>query len=252
MKIIKVPIKINIITYLFFLISFLCGYFKNVIYIFLIIFLHELGHVLIIKLFKYKIIEVEFFPFGGITKIDKPINSSLNKELIIALAGVTIQLILYYILIILKPIDYIMINDYNKLILLFNLLPIIPLDGSIIMHTFLEKYFPYQKAFLLYQIISLTFFLFFLIYNFIFTIDNYFICLVLLFQFLIVLKNKKYLINRFYLERMLYSFPYKKIENNFCKSVSVLKKETRHFFYENNHYLNEKEMLSKNVFKVEN
>ncbi len=248
MKNIKKKFKINITTYCFFLLAFLCGYFKNVIYIFLIVFLHELGHVLAIKFFKYKVIQVELFPFGGITKIDKPINSSINKEFIIAISGVTIQFILAIILIYFKPNDYILINTYNNIILLFNLLPIIPLDGSIIMHTFLEKFFSYQKAFFFYQLISFSFFILFLIYNIFYPIDNYFICIVLLIQFLIVLKNKKYLLNRFYLERMLYSFPYKKIENNFDNNISSLKKETRHFFYQNNHYLSEKEMLSKSIF----
>ena len=94
MKNIKIKFKINLTTYIFFLIAFLCGYFKNVLYIFFIVFFHELGHIFFIKLFHHKIVKVEFYPFGGITTIDKPINSSINQELFISLGGVFFQLLL--------------------------------------------------------------------------------------------------------------------------------------------------------------
>ena len=246
MKNIKIKFKINLATYIFFLIAFLCGYFKNVLYIFFIVFFHELGHLLFIKLFRYRIVKVEFYPFGGITTVDKPINSSINKELFISLGGVFFQFLLGIFLLFHKNE---LLSFYNQTILFFNLLPIIPLDGSVFLHAFFEKFFSYQKSFLLYQILSCVFFLLFLLYNIFFSIDNYFICLVLLVQFFLAEKRKKYFFHRFYLERFLYSFPYKKIENQNGEDISVLKKETRHFFYEKNHYITEQEKLAKTLFK---
>ena len=67
-------IKISYYTYLFFLIGFFCGYLKNLLIIFIICFIHELGHAFFIKLFKYEIVKIEILPFGGYTLINKRIN----------------------------------------------------------------------------------------------------------------------------------------------------------------------------------
>ena len=93
MNIIK-KIKINYYTYLFILLCFLCGYMKNIFIIFSICLIHELGHTFFIKLFGYKIVSIELLPFGGYTKIDKMINTSINKDIIISLGGILFQFIL--------------------------------------------------------------------------------------------------------------------------------------------------------------
>lgn len=80
MKTIKKVCKLNFSLYLFFLLSFLCGYFKPTLLICLIVVTHECGHIFFIKLFHYQIVKVELFAFGGLTTIEKPINSSLIKK----------------------------------------------------------------------------------------------------------------------------------------------------------------------------
>ena len=90
MKIIKFDYSFLFILF----ILLLCGYIRIGIFISLIVIIHELGHVLICKLFKYKIINVTIYPFGGITKIEKDINTSPNKEIILASAGIIMQIIL--------------------------------------------------------------------------------------------------------------------------------------------------------------
>lgn len=251
MRNISIKFKVNITTYLFFLISFLCGYFKNAIIIFLIVFIHELGHVIAIKLCKYQIIKVEFFPFGGITRIDKPINSSINKEMLIALAGIFSQLILGFIIFLFqeKLVDYSLFQLYNLSILLFNLIPIIPLDGSIFIHSLLEKFWPYERAFTFYKGISWLMFFLFLLFNVYYQLNNYFICVVLIAQFFILKKQEKYLIHRFYLERYLKEYPYKKIENHKTNNIRLLKKETKHYFLQNEKYQSEKEIIERYLKK---
>ena len=64
-------------------------------------------------------------------------------------------------------------------------------------------------------------------------------------QFLILKKNEKYYIHRFYLERYLYQFPYSKIKNHEEQDIHKLKKETLHFFKEKNYYIPEKELLKR-------
>ncbi len=242
MKNILTKLKINYFTYFYFLIAFLCGYFKNSLMLFLIVIVHELGHILVIRLFKYEIVFVTLYPFGGITKINKPVNSAINKELIIAIFGVVSQIILL-----------ILINDtlfcyYNLTIMLFNLLPIYPLDGNKLVNLFLEKFLPFEKALKYTNIISLITLVIFIFFNVFGHYRNYLICSFLIVQLFLNLKNQKYFINRFYLERYLYSFPYHKIENNQSLDIHLLKKETLHFFKKQDCYLHEKQLL-KQIFK---
>ncbi len=254
MKIILTKIKVNYLTYLFFLLSFLCGYFKPLFFAFFIVFIHEMGHVLIIKLLKYKIKKIEFYPFGGITKISKPLNSSINHELLISIGGITSQIILAGILYYLHHLGYIsnynynLLITYNSVIIIFNLLPIYPLDGLKIITAILEKFFPYIKCLKLTCLISFLTYIIFLIYNIIFSYKNYLMCLFLLFQFLTLLKQQKYLRQRFLLERYLHQYPYKKINNEQVLNIELLKKNTLHFFKYKNRFFHEKALL-KQYFK---
>lgn len=248
MKIIFKKLEIPIITYLFLLLSFLCGYFKNVIFVFFIVIFHELGHILVIHFCHYKIIKVELYPFGGITKINKSINSSINKEILIASAGILFQVFLFFFAFLFRDSfrvsDYELFQFYNLHILIFNLIPIIPLDGSVLLHAILEKIFSYEKSLKYYQIFSLLFYCVFIVFNF-FVFKNYFICMILLFQYVSFKKQEKYLLHRFYLERYLKEFPYQKICNEIGENYRVLKKNRRHYFYSDGKYKNEQEILAK-------
>ena len=236
-------------TLLFFLLSFCCGYFKQTLFVFLIVLWHEMGHVLAIYLSGYRFLKIELYPFGGITKVEKPINSSINKEILISLAGVFSQILLYGIFYLTFQIGTLSFSSYqfliksNTMILFFNLLPIVPLDGSIAIHSLLEKVFPFEKAFFWYEVISLLSFFLFCIGNYYYHFDNYFMCGVLCTQFILLKKEEKYYFKRFYLERYLKEYPYKKIENERVVDLKKLKKETLHFFWNKNKYVHEKEVL---------
>lgn len=251
MKTIKKVCKLNFSLYFFFLLSFLCGYFKPTLLIFLIVVTHECGHIFFIKLFHYQIVKVELFAFGGLTTIEKPINSSINKEMIISLGGFFFQgllfLIFYFLFqkMIITEMTYQLFLLYNKTIFFFNLLPIIPLDGSVFIHALLEKFYSYYHSFQVYKVISVLSFVIFLGVNYWQNLNNYFICLVLFFQFLLLLKNEKYYLQRFYLERFLNDYPYKRIENDYILEKKKLKKETKHYFYTNHHFIDEKKMLAR-------
>lgn len=244
--------KINNYTYLFFLICALCGYLKNISIIFLICTIHELGHVFFIKLFKYEIASVELFPFGGFTTTNKKINSSINKDLIINIGGILFQLIFIITLIIFKNrfniITYNLYINYNFMLIIFNLLPIIPLDGNNILHLLLEKFFSYKLSYEINFILSTIMLIIFLIINYVYNIDNYFIISFLIYKGIIYLKNYKHLKNRFLLERYLYDFHYKKIDNT-TKNINGLRKEVLHFFKEDNKYIKENRKIEKLLYK---
>lgn len=233
-------IKVNFLTLYFLLLLFLCGYLKLGIIIFLIVLFHELGHIFFIKLFKYKIINVTLYPFGGITKVDKDINTPLNKELLIACGGIIFQLI-FLIIIYLLPINIITKNllyKYNMSILLFNILPIIPLDGSIIINALLNKIFSYKVSYYLYIIISIVFSIFYLFFNYWYSLNNYLIVSLFIIKTYYAIKNYKYLKTRFLLERYLNKYEYKYISTK-TGDLDILKIDTYQYFKENNKIVSE-------------
>ena len=252
MKNIKHLFNIHISTY-FLILSFLfTGLIKNIILIYFIVLFHELGHIFITKMLGYKNIRVDIYPYGGVTKISKKINTKINHDLLIAIFGVVFQLILYllfyflYSFSIIRSNTYELFFTYNTIILLFNLLPIIPLDGYQFLRCIWETLFPYKKAFYISLIISIISIFFFITYNKIFSLNNYLIITFLIYKIIYEYKNFKYQHNRFLLERYLNDFPYHKIKNEKEIDLSLLKKDTYHYFKGNNTYISEKKLLKKN------
>ena len=77
--------KINPVTYFLLLSILLCGYFNYFVVIFVILFFHEIGHMMMIKLFNEKIKKIEILPFGAIIKMDMQTNISSIKLIFVPL-----------------------------------------------------------------------------------------------------------------------------------------------------------------------
>ena len=246
----------NIHTSTYFLIlSFLfTGYIKNIILIYVIVFFHELGHIFIIKLLGYKIIRVDIYPSGGITRIDKKINTKLSHDILIASFGLVFQILLTFLFTFFASLSYIrsstyeMFLTYNTTIFVFNLLPIIPLDGYKLLRCIWEILFPYKKAFQISFVVSLISVLLFLTYHQIFSLNNYLIVTFLIYKMITEFKNFKYQNERFLLERYLHDFPYHKIKNEKKLDLALLKKDTYHYFKKDHTYVSEKRVL-KNKYR---
>ena len=246
-EVILMQIKVNLQIFLFIILFTLTHQIEIYGWIMLFAFIHELGHIFFIKLFKYEIIKMELLPFGGFTTINEPINSNINKDLFIAFGGIFFQLIFIMILFIFKNhfnlITYNLYLNYNLILIIFNLIPIIPLDGSKISELFLEKFFSYHYSYHLNFYLSIFSLLIFTFINYKFKLDNYFIISFLIYKTLIYLKDYHYLQKRFLLERYLYNLEYQKIDNH-TKNIQDLKKNVFHYFKENNRYINEKEKIA--------
>ncbi len=255
MKNILMNLKINNLTYILLFVCALTGMFKSILLIFLIILIHEFGHVFFIKKFGYEIKSIELYPFGGITKIEKDLNSPINSDLVIACGGFIFQLFLLIIfftmfkLNIINEITFNLFNTYNKAILVFNLLPIIPLDGYIILKSILEKYLTFKKTNILTIIISVIGIIFYFQYNYVYSVNNYMIITLLIYKTYITFKNRKFIYNRFLLERYLNFYPYKKTKQEKIINFQNFKKETLHFFKVGNRYVHEREILKKKFDK---
>ena len=244
-------IKVNALTLYFLLLLFLCGFIKIGLIIFFIVIFHELGHVFFIKLFKYKIIDITIYPFGGIIKTNKDINTPPNKELLISSGGIIAQIILFIIIYFL-PISILtkeILYKYNLSIMFFNILPIIPLDGSIIINSLLNKVFSYKLSYYLYIIISIIFTIIYLLFNYWYSINNYLIVSLFIIKTYYAIKNYKYLKTRFLLERYLNKYDFKHISTK-TGNLDILKLDTYQYFKEQDYIISERTKLKEKFDKI--
>ena len=211
--------KINIhpLTIILTLITFLCGHFNYFLIILTIILFHDLGHLSTMKLFKIKVSKLTILPFGSIIDSDLKYNENTLKKILIATAGVLFQIILYLIFIFLSKqgfityLTYQIFLKYNKYIILFNLLPIIPLDGSQLLSYILETFLPFKLSIYLKCIISIIFlFLLVLISNP--SLDLLNIIILSFYKTYEELLNIKIIYYKFLLERYLERPNFKKVK----------------------------------------
>ena len=206
----------------------------------LIIF-HEFGHFIVAKLFKYKIDKIYIYPLGGIIKFNDYINRKSYQELLVTLAGPLFQIILSLFLV---KYDKDIV-DFSNILLLFNLLPIVPLDGSKILSCFLYLIIPYKKSLTISIYIS---FLFIFLSSF-YLFNNYYSFIIILSLLLLLLKifdEKKlikYSFDKFLLERYLYYFRFRKTK--VIKNIKDMYKYRNNIFIINNKLFSEKEILVK-------
>ena len=129
-------------------------YFTNQLKIYLMImsfcFLHELGHITVAQILKIKIRKLEIMPCGFAASFisNDQVKECEKKKIIIAFAGPIVSLILA---ILFTCIDIPNMWKYkivysNILILIFNMLPLYPLDGGRIINGILCSKIGEEKA----------------------------------------------------------------------------------------------------------
>jgi len=100
------------------------------------IILHELGHLFFIVLFKQKVDKINLTIFGG--QIDCYIgNISFIRSILINSGGIIVNIIILNFSNSIEGYYRNVIYNYNFLLIIFNLLPIYPLDGYRIIESFL-------------------------------------------------------------------------------------------------------------------
>lgn len=192
--------------------------------------------------------KIIIYPLGGIVKFNMPLNTSKMKELLIIISGPLFQFIAYYILLKYYRNDS-LVKLYHYNILLFNLLPIYPLDGGKLLNLFISNIIPYKKSLQITITISYLIVIFLLIINY----QNIQLNLIIMSAFLIykIIKEQKqikYNYNKFLLERYLnkYNFSKSKIINN----ENDFFRNKRHLIKENDKYYLEEEYLRKKYKKM--
>ena len=244
--------RIDSSTYLLMLLGLLSGYIKNVFIILIIVLIHETGHVFFFYLFNIEIESIVIYPFGGVSKINKRIHERIYKDIFISLGGILFQLILFIIVYFLYKNGFIvsstyhMYNTYNRSIILFNLIPIIPLDGSKLFFALFTKFLSFRLSYILMIIVGIISLVLFIIYNCVFKINDMVIYVFLIVNLYLVFKDYKYVMNKFYLERIMYDNYYNGIVND--SSIDNIRLDKYYYFKVGKGFINEKKYILKNKF----
>lgn len=138
---------------LFFVIAFITGTFIQFAIIISIVLIHELGHFVAARYFKWRINSVVLWAFGGVMITDEQESRPIKEEVIVTLAGpfqhviifVLIQILTYFNLFTSNILDT--ASFFNVIILLFNLLPIYPLDGGKLCKSLLSLFVPFRSCY---------------------------------------------------------------------------------------------------------
>mgnify|MGYP004527158251 FL=1 len=197
--------RIDLKIFIFFIILYFTRQIEIYWLIMVFAFLHEMGHFVAGIILKMKVKKMTIMPAGfsiefALTEKDynkKILKSNILevKKIIVAAAGPMVNLILIAVTLISKQKNDIANNIIysNLLILIFNLLPIYPLDGGRIMKSVLcliEK----RKYSIIYtnRVSNLTLFLITFIFSIlIYYYKNWAILVVLMYLWYIVLKQNK-------------------------------------------------------------
>jgi stage IV sporulation protein FB len=223
-KSILFKIKIHPLFWLLAAISIITAQFKVLSITFIIIFIHELGHVIAMEYFSWRVTKIDILPFGGVAVTEEFDNKPLREELIVTLAGPLMNLLFAVLLFILGFINGFNIENIkifqhiNLTLLCVNLLPIHPLDGGRIISLIYQAFFPYYKTFKLITISSLTVLLLLSIYLIIDDLSNAGNLIVLCYLMFILIfnwKNRAYIFIRYLTNR------HNSFEVNF-KEVSII------------------------------
>jgi stage IV sporulation protein FB len=128
------------------------GHFLEVLTLFVIVLIHELGHVAVAKELGWTVKEVQLLPFGGVATMEDAYAADPIDEIVVALAGPFLNVVM-------MAVSYLFwftgvwTEEWARFFLIsnltvagFNLLPIWPLDGGRIVQAILCYFMPYRKA----------------------------------------------------------------------------------------------------------
>lgn len=192
---------------------------------------------------KIKVDKIYIYPLGGISKFDMKLNISPLKEFLVLIAGPITQNIAYILLINIFKTDKELILIYHLSLLVFNLLPIYPLDGGKLLNLLFNKILPYKYSF------KLTIKISYILVLIIFLLQtNIKINIIIMSLFLLTVIHKEelkieYTYNKFLLERTLYNFKFKK--KKIIKNINNFYRNKAHIIKEHDKYYLEKDFLEK-------
>lgn len=201
------------------------GHLWEALIAFFIVLIHEWGHAAAAYLFGWKIIKIELLPFGGVAQIDEDVDHPFWQECLVILAGPLQHLLLPILSLSFSALPFwgaaeqhIFISQ-NAAILLFNLLPIWPLDGGRLLHLILQRCYPFRAAYK--KVLSFSFVALCLLSVFVFFLFPYSLNLWVVLSFLGLSLYKERRAIAVHFLRFLLAMAHKKRQFSIVRHVTV-------------------------------
>ncbi|MEI2318324.1 stage IV sporulation intramembrane metalloprotease SpoIVFB [Bacillus paramobilis] len=184
--------------------------FKELLLLFCIVLIHELGHAFAAAYYNWRIKKIQLLPFGGVAELEEHGNKSLKEELVVVIAGPIQHIWMMAVGYIVFEAGWLGADLYyffiwnNIIILAFNLLPIWPLDGGKVLFNVLSYRFPYLQAHEKMMKLSCVFFSVILVWQLLWNSNNIMMWVLLIFLAVSLYqewKQRQYSFMRFLLER---------------------------------------------------
>jgi len=140
-------IYIHFTTVLLFVFCYINRTLEILFISYILVFLHELAHLVAAICIGLKPAHIIFFPFGVNLKLKNSIIGSLSDEIILYMSGPFFNAVMAVLSVIFIKNQYFNQFYYNNLgLFLFNILPILPMDGGIVMKKILSARVGYRKS----------------------------------------------------------------------------------------------------------
>lgn len=151
-KVAGISIRVHPAFILVFALYTVLGLAAQALLVFALILAHETAHLLTARAYGFKVIGLELFPFGGAAYIDDAFEGRKIEESIMALAGPALNGILLFLAQALRWQGWWM-NEWaeefvriNFWLAIFNLLPVLPLDGGRVLRAFICDTFGFVRT----------------------------------------------------------------------------------------------------------
>ncbi|MBE6137487.1 MAG: hypothetical protein E7176_03730 [Erysipelotrichaceae bacterium] len=141
--------KIDFSFYLL-IICFLFSPYQNILlYLILMIAIHEAGHLLFVFIFNLRIKSLRLYALGFLMDL-KEENLTFIKELLLYSGGIIFNVCSLFLI----PME---LRKYLYLIIVINIIPIFPLDGYMIVRCLLSNFIPYKMVLYIVNSIGIIF-----------------------------------------------------------------------------------------------
>lgn len=140
-------IYIHFLTVILFIFCYINRKLEIIAISYFSIFFHELAHLIAAIIIGLKPSKIIFLPFGVNLKLKNNIIASLSDEIILYLSGPFLNITLALISLFYIKNEYMEMFYYNNLgLFLFNILPIIPMDGGVLAKKILSARVGYRRG----------------------------------------------------------------------------------------------------------
>ncbi len=224
-------IHIHPLLWLVMALAIMTAHFIELTMFLMIVFIHELGHAFAASFYSWRINRISLLPFGGVAEMDEHGNRPLKEEAIVTLSGPLQHVWMIGMAFTLYQFNWLPENlyqqfiEFNIMVLVFNLLPIWPLDGGKLVYLWRslnESFATAHERTLFISAISLMLFSLLLLFIQPMNINLWIVIGFLAFSLYYEWKQRRYVFVRFLLERYYGS----KMEFQALKPIHVKEEES--------------------------